>query len=107
MSGVSQGMGVLDGYRLTKGKGQFWGKRGSSHCNQWGLCGVVLDLEEWLRRSSKITLGFLVGMAPINSKESLSASVAEGMRFQRSSEGVEGRGRCSPGGSLEGRGSAA
>jgi len=26
----------------SKGKGQFWGKFGASHCNQWGLCCIVV-----------------------------------------------------------------
>jgi len=42
MSGVSQGMGALDGVVIVKGKGQFWGEFGASHCNQWGLCGIVV-----------------------------------------------------------------
>jgi len=37
VSGVGQGMGVLDGVVIVKGEGQFWGEFGASHCNQWGL----------------------------------------------------------------------
>jgi len=42
-------MVVLDGVIITEGEGAFWGKCGTSHCNQWGLCCF-----------SQITLGFLV-----------------------------------------------
>jgi len=34
VSGVSGGMGVLDGVMIVEGKGQFWGEIGVSHCNQ-------------------------------------------------------------------------
>ena len=30
VSGVIQGMGVLDGVEIVEGKGQFWGKRRAS-----------------------------------------------------------------------------
>ena len=55
-------MGVLDGSGdRRKGRNSFGGKCGVSHCNQWGLCGVViLCCEGWRRGSSQITLGFLV-----------------------------------------------
>jgi len=32
VSGVGQGMGVLDGMVIVKGKGQFWDEFGASHC---------------------------------------------------------------------------
>jgi len=40
VSGVGQGIGVLDGVAIIEGKGQFWGCK-AFHCNQWGLCGVA------------------------------------------------------------------
>ena len=45
-----------------KGKGQFGGgKCWASHCNQWGLCDVVILCRMgWHRGSSQITSGFLV-----------------------------------------------
>jgi len=45
VSGVSRMMDVLDGVVIVEGKGQFWGEFGASHCNQWGLCWIVL--QEW------------------------------------------------------------
>jgi len=37
MSGVDQGMGVLDGDGdHRRGMGSFLGEFGTSHCNQWG-----------------------------------------------------------------------
>jgi len=42
VSGVGPGMGVLDRVETAQGKGQFGGKCRASHCNQWGLCGVVV-----------------------------------------------------------------
>jgi len=33
VSGIGQGMGVLDGVVIIKGKGQFWGEVEASHCN--------------------------------------------------------------------------
>ena len=58
MSGVGQRMGVLDGVEIVEGKGRFGDKGGASHCNQCGLCGVViLCRERWRRCSSQITLG--------------------------------------------------
>ena len=42
VSGVGRGMGVLDGVVIVEGKGQFWGKFGASHCNQWGLCDAAV-----------------------------------------------------------------
>jgi len=41
VSGVSQEMGVLDGWLSSKGKGSFGDEFGAFHCNQWGLCCVV------------------------------------------------------------------
>ena len=38
-------MGVLDGgggWSSPKGKGHFGDECGASHCNQWGLCGIVV-----------------------------------------------------------------
>jgi len=53
-------MGVLMGCRSSKGKGQFWGEIGASHCNQLGLCGVVILCHEgWLCGSARVTLGFV------------------------------------------------
>ena len=42
MSGVGRGMGVLDGAAIVEGKEHFGGEFGASHCNQWGLCCVVV-----------------------------------------------------------------
>jgi len=42
-------------------RGSFGCKCGTSHCNQWGLCGVaILCREGWRRGSSQIILEFLV-----------------------------------------------
>jgi len=49
------------GWRSSKRKGSFGGKCGASHCNQWGLCGIVIFCREgWQCSSSQITLGLLV-----------------------------------------------
>jgi len=37
VSGVGQGMGVLDRGGDHRREGQFWGECGASHCNHWGL----------------------------------------------------------------------
>ena len=42
VSEVSRGMGVLDGVVIVEGKGLLGGEFGASHCNQWGLCCVVV-----------------------------------------------------------------
>jgi len=43
VSGVSRGMGVLDGVVVVEwGRGSFGGKCGASHCNLWGFCCVVV-----------------------------------------------------------------
>ena len=61
VSGVGRGMGVLDGWRSSERKRQFWGMCGTSHCNQWRLCGIVILCHRgWRHCSSQITLGFLV-----------------------------------------------
>jgi len=56
VSGVSQVMGILDGGGChRRGRGSFGGKCGASHCNQWGLCGVVIFRREgWRCGSSQI-----------------------------------------------------
>jgi len=42
-------------------RGSFGGKCRTSHCDQWGLCGIVILCREgWQRGFSQITLGFLV-----------------------------------------------
>jgi len=41
VSGVSRGMGVLDG------EGVVWGEFGVSHCDQWGLCDAALPKLLW------------------------------------------------------------
>ena len=49
------------GWKSSKGRGNFGGKRGASDCDQWGLYGLdILCREGWRRGSSQITLGFLV-----------------------------------------------
>jgi len=30
------------GMEIGQGEGQFWGEFGASHCNQWGLCCIVV-----------------------------------------------------------------
>ena len=61
LSGVGRGMGVLDGVEIVEGEGEFCDKCGTSHYNQWGLCGVVILYHEgWRRGSSQIALGFVV-----------------------------------------------
>jgi len=43
VSEVSRGMGVLDrGGDGSRGRGNFGGECGASHCHQWGLCGIVV-----------------------------------------------------------------
>jgi len=43
VSEVGQGMGVLDGGGdRRRGMGWFGGEFGASHCNQWGLCYIVV-----------------------------------------------------------------
>ena len=61
MSGVGRGMGVLDqGRDRRRGRGDVGSKCGASHCNQWGLCGVVvLWREGWRRSSSHVTWDFM------------------------------------------------
>jgi len=66
VSGVGREMDVLDrcirwGWRFPKGMGNFGGEFGASHCNHWGLCGVVsLCREGWRRSSSQITVGLFI-----------------------------------------------
>jgi len=62
VSGVGRGMGVLDeaGDR-PRDRGRFRGEFGAFHCNQQGLCGVVILCRQRRRRgSSQMTLGFPV-----------------------------------------------
>ena len=48
------------GWRSSKGKALFWGKRWASNCNRWRFCGVVILCRDgWRRGSSQITLLFL------------------------------------------------
>jgi len=43
VSGVGRGMGVSDGVKIVEEEdGSPGGKRGTSRCNQWGLCGLVI-----------------------------------------------------------------
>jgi len=43
VSGVGPGMGVLDfGGDRRRGRGSLEGEFVASHCNQWGLCCVVV-----------------------------------------------------------------
>ena len=59
---VGRKMGALDwsGVR-QRGRGNFGGKCRASHCNQLGLCDVVILCREgWRRGSSRISLGFIV-----------------------------------------------
>ena len=43
VSGVGLGMGVLDfGGDRRRGRGSLRGEFAASHCNQWGLCCVVV-----------------------------------------------------------------
>jgi len=40
---VGRGMGVLDGgSNRRRGRGSFVGEFWASHCNQWGLCCIVV-----------------------------------------------------------------
>ena len=40
--GIGRGMNVLDGTGdRPRRKGNVSGEFGASHCNQWGLCGVI------------------------------------------------------------------
>jgi len=44
VSGVSRMMGVLDAGGDRRGRrGSFGGEFGALHCNQWGLCCVVVQ----------------------------------------------------------------
>jgi len=50
VSGVGRGMGILDGVEIVEGEGHFRGNCGASHCNQWGLCCVVVrNCVNWSR----------------------------------------------------------
>ena len=43
VSGVGQGMGVLDGVVITEGEGAvLGGEFGASHCNQLGFCCIAV-----------------------------------------------------------------
>jgi len=42
VSGVGRERGVLDGSGDLEGEGTVLGEFGASHCNQWGLCGVII-----------------------------------------------------------------
>ena len=42
VSEVGRGTGVLDGWLSSKGKEQFRGELGASHCNQWEHCCIVV-----------------------------------------------------------------
>jgi len=65
--GVVSGIGVLDGGGDRQRKrGSFGGNCGASHCNQWGLCDVVLCCDRKQCSSSQITLGFLVNTYTIS-----------------------------------------
>ena len=51
VSGVTQGMGVLDGVAIIKWEGAvLGGEFGASHCNQWERCCVVV--QKCMNRSS-------------------------------------------------------
>jgi len=51
VSGVGRGMGVLDGGDDSRrNRGNFGGEFGASHCNQLGLCCVVV--RKCVQRSS-------------------------------------------------------
>jgi len=44
VSRVGRGMGVLDGVVIVEGEGTvFGGEFRAFHCNQWGLCCVVVQ----------------------------------------------------------------
>ena len=44
VSGVGQGMGVLDGVVIVEGEGAVLeGEFGASHCNQWDLCDALFS----------------------------------------------------------------
>jgi len=52
VNGVDRRMGLLEGGDHQRGKGSFGGKCWAFHCNQWGLCGVVILCREGWRRGS-------------------------------------------------------
>jgi len=54
VSGVGRGISEVDGVEIVEWKGQFWGRRGASHCNQRDSL-----REGRLRGSCQITLGLL------------------------------------------------
>jgi len=57
LSGVSREMGVLAvGGDCGRERGSFEGNCGESHCNQWGLCSIVV--RKCVNRS-RCHLGFL------------------------------------------------
>ena len=48
VSGVGRGMGVLDrGGDRQRGRGNFGGESGASHCNQWVLCDAAVPKLLW------------------------------------------------------------
>jgi len=60
VSGVSRGMGLLDGVGdCRRVRSSFDGEFGVSHCNQWGLCSIVVS--KCVNRSSCRRLGWWVG----------------------------------------------
>jgi len=67
VSAVGWRMGVLnEGGDRRMGRGSIGGKCGAFHCNQWGICGVVILCHEgWRGGSSQITgsLGFVINIS--------------------------------------------
>jgi len=61
VSGVSRGIGILDGVVIVEGKGQFWGEFGASHSNQWGCSCVVVQK---VREPIKLSFGEVSGIIP-------------------------------------------
>jgi len=57
--GVGRGMGVLDGVVIVKGKRAEFG---AAHCNQWGLCCVVVRVREPIELSFGVMSGVGLGI---------------------------------------------
>jgi len=60
VSEIGRGIGVLNGVEIIEGE-VLGVNVEHPHCNQWGLCGIlILCHEGWRCGFSQVTLGFLV-----------------------------------------------
>jgi len=45
---------------IVEGKGQFWDEFGAFHCNQWGLCCIVV--QKCVRAEIELSFGVVSGV---------------------------------------------